>query len=82
MHVHAVCVCVCVCMCVFQHYVSQHLLAGPLDNHHYSQLTLTTVTRLDSLCQAQDATQWYHLTCTNLYPCEQAWGEVHVKVLK
>ena len=58
--------CVFVCVCVFQHYVSQQLLAGPLDNHHYSQLILTTVIRLDSLCQAQDATQWYHLTCTSL----------------
>ena len=55
-----VCVCVCVCWS-----------APPWRNPQamaFSQLTLTTNTRLDSVSQAQDAVWWYYLACTKIVP--------------
>ena len=73
--------CVCVCACVwggggwwvsvFQHYAYQHFLVGITKAIAISWLMLTTITRLDSVCQVQDATWWYHLTHTILCLC---WG--------
>ena len=72
------CVCVHACTCVyacahgvtgeavnvndFEHYAGRHPSAMAIN-----QLTLKTVIRMGtSVCQAQETTWWYHLTCTDL----------------
>ena len=45
--------------------VGENLLIGDPWATAINQLTLIAVTRLDSVCQAQDAALWYHLVCTN-----------------